>query len=421
MMRNFAYREGRLHCEEASVERIADEVGTPFYCYSHAGLVRRWRAFEEAFASVDHLICYAMKANSNLAILKLFINMGGGVDIVSGGELHRSLLAGADPKNIVFAGVGKGRGEIAEALRAGILMFNVESLQELEVVNAVAGELGRTAPVALRVNPDVDPATHPYIATGLRESKFGIAFAEALEAFRRAREMSHLEVVGIHSHIGSQITREGPFVDALERLVVLVEKLRADGLAIRYLNLGGGLGITYKDESPPEPAQLAEALLPAMEGLGLTFIFEPGRTIVGNAGALVSRVLYTKAQPEKAFLVVDAAMNDLARPSLYGAYQAIWPVAEPDADAPLTAVDVVGPVCESGDFLARDRPMPPLGPGDLVAVMSAGAYGFSMASNYNSRPRAAEVLVAGGDYHVIRERELYEDLVRGETIPDFLR
>ncbi|MEE8219334.1 MAG: diaminopimelate decarboxylase, partial [bacterium] len=264
-MGDFTYREGRLHCEEVPLERIAEEVGTPFYCYSHAGLVSRWRAFSEAFASVDHLICYAMKANSNLAILKLFINMGGGVDIVSGGELHRALLAGADPSCIVFAGVGKSRGEIAEALSAGILMLNVESVQELEVVNNVAGELGQTASVALRVNPDVDPATHPYIATGLRESKFGIAFAEALEAFRRAKEMDHLEVVGIHSHIGSQITQESPFVDALERLVVLVEKLRADGLAIRYLNLGGGLGITYKDESPPEPRQLAEALLPAME------------------------------------------------------------------------------------------------------------------------------------------------------------
>ena len=420
-MGDFTYREGRLHCEEVPLERIAEEVGTPFYCYSHAGLVRRWRAFSEAFASVDHLICYAMKANSNLAILRLFINMGGGVDIVSGGELHRALLAGADPSRIVFAGVGKSRGEIAEALRAGILMFNVESLQELEVVNNVAGELGQTASVALRVNPDVDPATHPYIATGLRESKFGIAFAEALEAFRRAKEMDHLEVVGIHSHIGSQITQESPFVDALERLVVLVEKLRADGLAIRYLNLGGGLGITYKDESPPEPAQLAEAILPAMEGLGVTFIFEPGRVIVGNAGALVSRVLYTKAQPEKTFLVVDAGMNDLARPSLYDAYQAIWPVAEPDAEAPRVPVDVVGPVCESGDFLARDRPLPPLEPGDLVAVMSAGAYGFSMASNYNSRPRAAEILVVGSDHHVIRQRERYEDLVRGETVPDFLR
>lgn len=420
-MGDFIYREGRLHCEEVPLERIAEEVGTPFYCYSHAGLVSRWRAFEEAFASVDHLICYAMKANSNLAILRLFINMGGGVDIVSGGELHRALLAGADPSRIVFAGVGKSRGEIAEALSAGILMFNVESLQELEVVNNVAGDTGRTAPVALRVNPDVDPATHPYIATGLRESKFGIAFAEALEAFRRGKEMEHLEVVGIHSHIGSQITQESPFVDALERLVVLVEKLRAEGLAIRYLNLGGGLGITYKDESPPEPAQLAEALLPAMEGLGVTFIFEPGRTIVGNAGALVSRVLYTKAQPEKTFLVVDAAMNDLARPSLYDAYQDIWTVAEPDADAPRVPVDVVGPVCESGDFLAKDRPLPPLGPGDLVAVMSAGAYGFSMASNYNSRPRAAEILVVGSGYHVIRQRERYEDLVRGETVPDFLR
>ena len=419
-MSDFSYIEGWLHCEEAPLERIADEIGTPFYCYSHATLVRHWREFDEAFDSVDHLICFAMKANSNLAILKLFINMGGGVDIVSGGELYRAILAGANPKRIVFAGVGKSREEIAGALRAGVLMFNVEGRQELEVIDSVAGELGLRAPVALRVNPDVDPATHPYIATGLRESKFGIPFSEALEAFRQAAEMDHLEVVGLHSHIGSQITQASPFVDALGRVVVLVEKLMAEGIAISYINLGGGLGITYEDEAPPDVKELAEALLPAMDGLGVTFIFEPGRVIVGNAGVLVSRVLYTKAHQEKTFLVVDAAMNDLARPSLYGAYQAIWPVAEADDEAPRSPVDVVGPVCESGDFLAKDRPLPPLAQGDLVAVMSAGAYGFSMSSNYNSRPRVAEVLVEGSDYHVIRQRESYEDLVRGETIPDFL-
>ena len=419
-MSDFSYIEGWLHCEEAPLERIADEVGTPFYCYSHAALVRHWREFDEAFDSVDHLICFAMKANSNLAILKLFINMGGGVDIVSGGELYRAILAGANPKRIVFAGVGKSREEIAGALRAGVLMFNVEGRQELEVIDSVAADLGLKAPVALRVNPDVDPATHPYIATGLRESKFGIPFSEALEAFRQAAEMDHLEVVGLHCHIGSQITQASPFVDALGRVVVLVEKLMAEGIAISYINLGGGLGITYEDEAPPDVKELAEALLPAMDGLGVTFIFEPGRVIVGNAGVLVSRVLYTKAHQEKTFLVVDAAMNDLARPSLYGAYQAIWPVAEADDEAPRSPVDVVGPVCESGDFLAKDRPLPPLAQGDLVAVMSAGAYGFSMSSNYNSRPRVAEVLVEGSDYHVIRQRESYEDLVRGETIPDFL-
>ena len=418
-MSDFSYIEGWLHCEEAPLERIADEIGTPFYCYSHATLVRHWREFDEAFDSVDHLICFAMKANSNLAILKLFINMGGGVDIVSGGELYRAILAGADPKRIVFAGVGKSREEIAGALRAGVLMFNVEGRQEIGVIDSVAGELGLRAPVALRVNPDVDPATHPYIATGLRESKFGIPFSEALETFRQAAEMDHLEVVGLHSHIGSQITQASPFVDALGRVVVLVEKLMAEGIAISYINLGGGLGITYEDEAPPDVKELAEALLPAMDGLGVTFIFEPGRVIVGNAGVLVSRVLYTKAHQEKTFLVVDAAMNDLARPSLYGAYQAIWPVAEADAEAPRSPVDVVGPVCESGDFLAKGRPLPPLAQGDLVAVMSAGAYGFSMSSNYNSRPRVAEVLVEGSDYHVIRHRESYEDLVRGETIPDF--
>ena len=299
-------------------------------------------------------------------------------------------------------------------------MFNVESEQELTAIDEVAGGLGVVAPVTLRVNPDVDPATHPYIATGLRESKFGIAFSEAVETCRRADAMSHLEVVGLHCHIGSQITQSGPFVDALERLVVLVEKLRAEGVAVRYLDLGGGLGITYKDEEPPHPRELAGALLPVMAGLDVTFIFEPGRVIVGNAGALVSRVLYTKDQEEKAFVVVDAAMNDLARPSLYGAYQAIWLVAEPEETSPRRPVDVVGPICESGDFLAKDRPLPPLEPGELLAIMSAGAYGFTMSSNYNSRPRVAEVLVAGSDYHVVRRRESYEDLVRGETIPEFL-
>ena len=392
-MNDFVYREGRLHCEEVPLERIAREVGTPFYCYSHATLVRHWKAFDEAFSPVEHIVCFAMKANSNLAVLKLFLKMGGGVDIVSGGELYRALKAGADPKKIVFAGVGKSRAEIAEALEAGVLMFNVESRQELEAIDSVAGEMGLVAPVALRVNPDVDPATHPYISTGLKQSKFGIAFSEALEACRRADGMTNLEVVGLHSHIGSQITQSSPFVDALGRLVVLVEKLRAEGLQIRYLDLGGGLGITYKDETPPHPKEFAEALLPVMKGLDVTFVFEPGRVIAGNAGILVSRVLYTKAQEDKDFVVVDAAMNDLARPSLYGAYQAILPLEEVDADEPCHPVDVVGPVCESGDFLAKDRPMPPLKQGDLVA---------------------------GSDYHIIRQRETYEDLVRGETIPDFL-
>jgi diaminopimelate decarboxylase len=402
------------------LEKIAEEVGTPCYCYSHATLVRHWKAFDEAFSSVERLICFAAKANSNLAVLRLFLKMGGGVDIVSGGELYRALQAGADPKKIVFAGVGKARREMADALRAEILLFNVESQQELEVLNEVAGQMGRVAPVALRVNPDVDPATHPYVATGLRESKFGIPLSQALDACLRANAMENLEVVGLHTHIGSQITQAGPFVEALGQLVALVEELQAQAVDIQYLDLGGGLGITYKDETPPHPRELAQALLPVMKDLKVTFIFEPGRVIVGNAGILLTRVLYTKNQGERSFVVVDAAMNDLARPSLYGAYQAIWPVEEPGPDSPRRPVDVVGPICESGDFLARDRPLPPLEPGQLVSIMSAGAYGFSMASNYNSRPRAAEVLVAGDRYWVIRQRETYEDLIRGETIPDFL-
>ncbi|MBI4413766.1 MAG: diaminopimelate decarboxylase [candidate division NC10 bacterium] len=418
-MHHFQYRDDVLHCEEVPLPTIALEVGTPFYCYSHATLTRHFRVFDEAFAPIPHLICFALKANSNLSILKLFGGMGGGADVVSGGELFRALRAGIPPDRIVYAGVGKSREEIAYALKSDILMFNVESSQELQVMSDVATNMGVTAKVALRINPDVDPRTHPYISTGLRKSKFGIDISQAVEAYEVARELPQVRVVGIHQHIGSQITEVGPFVDALAKIAELTRELRALGVEIRYLDVGGGLGITYKDEEPPVPRVFAEALIGVVKDLECTIVLEPGRVIAGNAGILVTRVLYTKRTPTKDFVVVDAGMNDLIRPSLYGSYHSIIPVHRVEGTPTLTA-DVVGPICESGDFLAKDRELPAVQPGDLLAVMSAGAYGFTMASNYNARPRLPEVLGKGDRYLVIRRRESYEDLIRGEDIPEDL-
>jgi len=419
-MHDFAYRQGEFHCEDVPLSRIAKEVGTPFYVYSHATLVRHFRAIDSAFQSVPHIIAFAMKANSNLAILRLMAREGGGADIVSGGELYRALKAGVPPSKIVFAGVGKNREEIRYALRSGILMFNVESSDELRAIDDVAAEMRTKARVALRVNPDVDPKTHPYISTGMKKSKFGISADRALEEFKLASSLKHLDVAGVHKHIGSQLTEIAPFVDALKKILELVEQLKGQGINIRYINIGGGLGITYSDEIPPEPKDLAAAISPLLRDLKGTLIMEPGRVIVGNAGALVTKVLYQKASDVKRFVIVDAAMNDLIRPSLYGAFHDIKPVREMPAAKSVT-VDVVGPVCESGDFLAKDRAMPEVKSGDLLAVMSAGAYGFVMASNYNSRPRVPEILVRGREIHVIRERESLADLVRGETIPAFLK
>ncbi len=418
-MHDFEYRDGELYCEKLPVARVVKEVGTPCYIYSHGTLLRHYRAFDDAFAEVPHIVAFAMKANSNLAILRLMAREGSGADIVSGGELYRALQAGIPPTKIVFAGVGKSREEIRYALETDILMFNVESSAELRTIDQVAGELGRRARVALRINPDIDPKTHPYISTGLKKSKFGIAAERALEEFRLASSLPHIEVVGVHKHIGSQLTQLTPFVDALRKVLVLVEAVKTEGIAIRYINIGGGLGITYEDEVPPHPRELAEAISPLLRDLKCVLIMEPGRVIVGNAGILVTRVLYRKDGEAKRFVIVDAAMNDLLRPSLYGAFHAIKPVREMSGSAG-TTVDIVGPICESGDFLAKDRPMPEVGPGDLLAVMSAGAYGFTMASNYNSRPRAAEVLVREDELHVIRAREQYTDLIHGETIPSFL-
>ena len=419
-MHNFEYREGELYCEQVPVSQIAKQVGTPCYIYSHATLTRHIRAYDSAFKNIPHLIAFAMKANSNLAILRLMAKEGSGVDIVSGGELFRALKAGVPPSKIVFAGVGKNVDEIRDALKAGILMFNIESSAEMHALNDVAASLGKTAPVALRINPDIDPKTHPYISTGLKKSKFGIAADRALEEFQVASTLSHVHVVGVHAHIGSQLTEVTPFVESLKKVLALVDTLKAQGITIRYLNIGGGLGITYSDEKPPLPQELADAVSPLVKGLDLTLVMEPGRVIVGNAGILVTKALYEKIGESKRFIIVDAAMNDLIRPSLYSAYHDIRPVSEALLHRPKHAVDVVGPVCESGDFLAKDRTLPEVKPGDLLAVMSAGAYGFVMASNYNSRPRVPEVLVKDGEVHVIRERESYEDLVRGETIPAFL-
>ncbi len=413
-MPHFDYRNGELHCEATPLRMIADAAGTPTYVYSRATLLENYRAYTAAFASHPHVIAYAMKANANLGVLASLAREGAGADVVSGGELFRALKAGVPPKKIVFDGVGKIREEMRDALKADILMFNVESAAELSLLDRVAQELGVKAPVALRVNPDVDPQTHPYISTGLRSSKFGIPMSQALSEYDAAHRLAGIEVVGVHMHIGSQLTRVAPIGDALARVVELVRTLQSRGIPIRLLDVGGGLGIRYRDEETASPREYAEVILPAVSQLGVTLILEPGRSMAGNAGLLLTRVLYNKETGDKRFVVVDAAMNDLIRPSLYDAYHEILPVREPRGRSVLT-VDVVGPVCESGDFLAKDRPLPEVAEGDLLAVMSAGAYGFSMASNYNARPRAAEVLVDGSRYAIVRRRESYEDLIAGES------
>lgn len=420
-MHDFKYKNGELYCEGVPVRTVARRVGTPFYLYSSNTLSSHFRAFDSAFAGVPHLICFALKSNSNSAVLSLLSQEGAGADVVSGGELFRALRAGINPNKIVYAGVGKRRDEIEYALKIGILMFNVESGEELLALDRAAKEMHAVARIALRVNPDIDPRTHAYISTGLKENKFGIPIEQALEFFQTARGLTHVEVIGIHQHIGSQITEVQPFVDALEKLVGLVRELKSAGIDIRYVNIGGGLGITYKDETPPLPHDVAQAIQPMLNNCGCTVVMEPGRAIVGNAGILVTSVLYRKDSGEKQFLIVDAGMNDLIRPSLYDAYHDILPLAEPTVEAEEAVFDVVGPICESGDFLARGRKMPAaVRHGDLLAVMSAGAYGFTMSSNYNSRPRAAEVIVKGNEYYIVRERETYTDLIKGEKLPRWL-
>lgn len=413
-MHYFDYRNDELFAEDVPIRELAQKHGTPFYVYSAQTLRRHFKVFDGAFAGTDHLICYAMKALSNLSILGLFASMGSGFDIVSGGELARCIRAGANPAKIVFSGVGKTDEEIATALQAGILMINVESGPEMRRISEVAGRMNKRAPVSLRVNPALDPGTHPHISTGHRDSKFGVPLSQVFEYYAEARSLPNLEIVGLSTHIGSQITETAPFTEAANKVASIVAKLRADGLVLKNLDLGGGLGIPYQEEPPP-PSLYAKSLLEPLKHLGLRIIVEPGRVLVGNAGVFVTKVLYVKQTDVKRFIVVDGAMNDLIRPVLYEAYHAILPVNRLAARSAVVA-DVVGPVCESGDFFARERELTEPESGDLLAVMSAGAYGFVMASNYNSRPRAPEILVDGSETHVIRERESFDDLVRGETL-----
>ena len=415
-MSAFPVSRGELHVERVSLATIAERFGTPCYVYSRAALEANYDAFDAAFAGLPHLVCYAMKANSNLAILNLLARRGAGFDIVSGGELERVIAAGGDPAKTVFSGVGKSALEMEAGLACGIRCFNVESAAELEVLNAVAGRVGKRAPISIRVNPDVDPKTHPYIATGLKESKFGVAYNEAPALYAHAAGLAHIDVQGLDCHIGSQITDAGPYLDALDRLLELVEAIEARGIEIRHLDLGGGLGITYTDEKPPAAEALVRSLLERIDARGhghRKVMFEPGRSLVGNAGVLVSEVLYVKPGEQKNFCIVDAAMNDLMRPAMYQAYMAVEPCTRRN-EAPLTW-DVVGPICESGDWLARERELA-LREGDRLAVLSAGAYGMSMASNYNTRPRAAELMVDGARVHLIRQREEAQQLFTGERL-----
>ena len=415
-MNPFNYRNGELHAEAVSLPRIAAQFGTPCYVYSRAALTGAWRTFDAAFAGRDHLLCYAVKANPNLGVLDVFARLGSGFDIVSGGELARVIAAGGDPGKTVFSGVGKTADEMRQALAAGILCFNVESAPELELLDRVAGEMGVTAPVSLRVNPDVDAKTHPYIATGLKENKFGVAYAEALATYRRARALPHLRITGIDCHIGSQLTEVAPFIAALERVLALVDALAREGIPISHIDLGGGLGIRYQHETPPAVTDYAQALVRVLGDRSQKLLFEPGRLLTGNAGVLLAGVLYLKPGMGRNFAIVDAAMNDLMRPALYEAWHDVLPVRETAPGG--TTYDIVGPVCESGDFLARDRKLS-LKPGDLIAIASAGAYGMSMSSNYNTRPRAAEVMVDGDRAYLIRDRETVAMLMANEhRLPD---
>ncbi|MCY1020482.1 diaminopimelate decarboxylase [Pyxidicoccus sp. MSG2] len=411
-MNHFIWRKGVLHAEGVPLPAIAESVGTPTYVYSAATLTRHFRVVSEAFGATPHLICYSVKANSNLAILRLFAGLGGGFDIVSGGELARVKQAGGAAEKTVFAGVGKTQEEMEAALAAGILLFNVESAEELDALDAVGRRLGRRAPFALRVNPDVDARTHRYISTGLKTSKFGVPFEEAVALYTRAKKLKGVRAAGLDCHIGSQLTQASPMRAALTKVAGLYTELKAAGHPLAYLDVGGGLGITYTDETPPSPEEYARTVLDATKGTGAHLVLEPGRALVGNAGVLLTRVLYRKKTPAKHFVVVDAGMNDLIRPALYEAHHGFQPLVKRRGKA--VEVDVVGPVCESTDVLARARSLVLPQAGELYAFMSAGAYGMSMASNYNSRPRPAEVMVDGEAWRVVRERERIEDLWRGE-------
>lgn len=411
----FNYQDdGRLYGEACDLSRLAEQHGTPLYVYSRATLERHWRAFDQAAGDVNHLICYAVKANSNLAVLNVLARLGSGFDIVSKGELCRVLAAGGDAGKVVFSGVGKRVDEIRFALEQNIFCFNVESVAELARINQVAGDMGRKAPISIRVNPDIDAGTHPYISTGLKENKFGIPIEQARDIYRQAATMEHLEIHGVDCHIGSQLTELSPFLEAVDKLLALIDALAEDGIHIHHLDVGGGLGVRYDNETPPEPSSYAEQLKARLQDRNLTLVFEPGRAIAANAGVLLTRVEHLKPGEAKNFAIVDAAMNDLIRPALYSAWQAIIPL-DKTLERPVAVYDVVGPVCETGDFIGKDRELA-ITEGDLLAVRSAGAYGFVMASNYNSRPRAAEVMVDGDQALVVREREQLADLWRGESL-----
>ena len=417
-MNYFEYKNGELCGEGVPVAQIAQAVGTPVYIYSYKTLERHFHIFDNAFKGIPHVTCYSCKANSNITILRIMGSLGGGTDIVSGGELYRALQAGIQPQKIVFSGVGKTEEEIKSAIKAGILMINVESGDELDAIKRIAKRMRRKAPLSVRVNPQVDAKTHPYITTGLKKNKFGVLWDEAHKLYRKMQTDPYLDPIGISSHIGSQILELGPFVEAVQSLKRMVVRLREDGIPIAHMDIGGGLGITYKDEHPPQPGDYGKVIEKELKGMDLTVILEPGRVLVGNSGILVTRLLYRKTGSGKTFYVVDGAMNDLIRPALYDAYHEIVPVKRKT----LTEIkaDIVGPVCESGDFFAKNRKIADLGNGELLAIMGAGAYGFSMSSNYNSRRRAAEVLVKDNEFYVIRRREAFKDLIRGESIPSFL-
>ena len=416
-MTAFAYHNGQLCAEGVVLAEIAKRFATPCYVYSRSAIEQQWQALDSALAAQEHLICYAVKANSNLAVLNVMARLGSGFDIVSVGELERVLKAGGEAGKVVFSGVGKKANEIQRALEVGIKCFNVESLAELDRLNQVAGDMGEVAPVSLRVNPDVDAKTHPYIATGLKENKFGVTFEDALIDYEKANSMANLKVVGIDCHIGSQITSMSPFVDALDRLMGLVQKIEANGIMFKHIDIGGGLGIHYRDETPPSAQEYADQVCTKFANTGHELILEPGRSIVGNAGVLLIQVEFLKQTPDRNFAIVDAAMNDLLRPSLYNAWHNILPLSEQDTKTG-ELVDIVGPICETGDFLGKERNLN-LQQGDLLAVCSAGAYGFTMASTYNSRPKICEVMVVGDEIFEIRRRETVEELMTGESLlPD---
>jgi diaminopimelate decarboxylase len=412
-MDNFTYRDGELYAENVALSRIAGDYGTPVYVYSRATLEQRYLAYDRALEGMPHLVCYAVKANSNLAVLNVLARLGAGFDIVSAGELERVLRAGGDPARVVFSGVGKQAAEMRRALEVGVRCFNVESDAELDRLNEVAGELGVRAPVSLRVNPDVDAGTHPYISTGLKENKFGVDIADAPRIYARTAAMEYLDVVGVDCHIGSQLTSVAPFLDALDRVLALVDGLAENGIQLRHLDLGGGLGVTYDQEQPPSPEEYVTAVRERMGDRNLALVLEPGRSIAANAGVMLTRVEFLKCTDQHNFAIVDAAMNDMIRPALYSAWQAIVPVNNRSAEAE-KSWDIVGPVCETGDFLGKARTLA-LQPGDLLAVRSAGAYGFVMSSNYNTRCRPPEVMVDGEQAHLVRRRETLEDLLGPEA------